>query len=444
MIQCIGTDCELRFVFPGCRFSLENAAVGMIDDSRRKRSVTMRMWKKLLGISLLASSLLVTGCGGDSAMSGSTSNASGDTVKVGLLHSLSGTMAISETSVRDAEKLAIQEINDQGGVLGKKIEIVEEDGASDPQIFSEKAKKLLMNDKVATIFGCWTSASRKAVKPVVESSNGLLWYPTQYEGMEQSKNIMYMGAAPNQQIVPAIEYLLKNGKKKMFLVGSDYVFPQTANRIIKAQLAAQGGEVIGEEYTPMGYTDYATIISKIKAAKPDVIVNTLNGDSNVAFFKQLKDAGVTAEACPVMSFSIAEEEIKGIGAENIAGDLVSWTTTRRPKRRPTRSSSLPTRRRMAKTVSRMTRLKPLTMLFISGRQLLRRLAASMLIRSARLPAASASMLRKARLRSMATTSICINTCASARSTAKGSSTSSLQQTRSSRTHFSRRMTGPKA
>ena len=241
----------------------------------------MRMWKKLLGISLLASSLLVTGCGGDSAMSGNTSNASGDTVKVGLLHSLSGTMAISETSVRDAEKLAIQEINDQGGVLGKKIEIVEEDGASDPQIFSEKAKKLLMNDKVATIFGCWTSASRKAVKPVVEGSNGLLWYPTQYEGMEQSKNIMYMGAAPNQQIVPAIEYLLKNGRKKMFLVGSDYVFPQTANRIIKAQLAAEGGEVVGEEYTPMGYTDYATIISKIKAANPDVIVNTLTGDSNV-------------------------------------------------------------------------------------------------------------------------------------------------------------------
>lgn len=266
-------------------------------------------------------------------MSGNTSNASGDTVKVGLLHSLSGTMAISETSVRDAEKLAIQEINDQGGVMGKKIEIIEEDGASDPQIFSEKAKKLLMNDKVATIFGCWTSASRKAVKPVVEGSNGLLWYPTQYEGMEQSKNIMYMGAAPNQQIVPAIEYLMKNGKKKMFLVGSDYVFPQTANRIIKAQLAAQGGEVVGEEYTPMGYTDYATIISKIKAAHPDVIVNTLNGDSNVAFFKQLKDAGVTAEACPVMSFSIAEEEIKGIGAENIEGDLVSWDyyqTTKTP------------------------------------------------------------------------------------------------------------------
>lgn len=284
----------------------------------------MNLWKKLLCVSALAASLVATGCGGDSAMSGSSADVSGDTVKVGLLHSLSGTMAISETSVRDAEKLAIEEINAQGGVLGKKIEIIEEDGASDPQIFSEKAKKLLMSDNVATIFGCWTSASRKAVKPVVEGSNGLLWYPVQYEGMEQSKNIMYMGAAPNQQIVPAIEYLLKEGKTKMFLVGSDYVFPQTANRIIKAQLAASGGEVVGEEYTPMGYTDYATIISKIKAANPDVIVNTLNGDSNVAFFKQLKDAGITAEACPVMSFSIAEEEIKGIGAQNVAGNLVSW------------------------------------------------------------------------------------------------------------------------
>ena len=396
----------------------------------------MRMWKKLLGISLLASSLLVTGCGGDSAMSGNTSNASGDTVKVGLLHSLSGTMAISETSVRDAEKLAIQEINDQGGVLGKKIEIVEEDGASDPQIFSEKAKKLLMNDKVATIFGCWTSASRKAVKPVVEGSNGLLWYPTQYEGMEQSKNIMYMGAAPNQQIVPAIEYLLKNGRKKMFLVGSDYVFPQTANRIIKAQLAAEGGEVVGEEYTPMGYTDYATIISKIKAANPDVIVNTLNGDSNVAFFKQLKDAGVTAEACPVMSFSIAEEEIKGIGAENIAGDLVSWDYYQTTKTRPIRKHT-------AKTASRMIRLKPLTTPFTSGRLPSRKLAALMSTRFVRRLAASASMHRKARSRLMATTSICTNTCASARSQAMASSMKSLRRTPSSRIHSSRRMTGLK-
>lgn len=283
-----------------------------------------RFAKGLLAASVLALGLLTAGCGGDSALGGGGNAVSGDTVKVGLLHSLSGTMAISETSVRDAEKLAIDEINASGGVLGKKIEIVEEDGASDPQIFAEKAKKLFQSDRVATVFGCWTSASRKAVKPVVESANGLLWYPVQYEGMEASKNIMYMGAAPNQQIVPAIDYLLKAGKKKMFLVGSDYVFPQTANRIVKAQLAASGGECVGEEYTPMGHTDYATIISKIRAAKPDVIVNTLNGDSNVAFFKQLKDAGISADTIPVMSFSIAEEEVKGIGAQNIAGDLVSW------------------------------------------------------------------------------------------------------------------------
>lgn len=283
-----------------------------------------RFAKGLLAASVLALGLLTTGCGGDSALGGGGNAVSGDTAKVGLLHSLSGTMAISETSVRDAEKLAIDEINASGGVLGKKIEIVEEDGASDPQIFAEKAKKLFQSDRVATVFGCWTSASRKAVKPVVESANGLLWYPVQYEGMEASKNIMYMGAAPNQQIVPAIDYLLKAGKKKMFLVGSDYVFPQTANRIVKAQLAASGGECVGEEYTPMGHTDYATIISKIRAAKPDVIVNTLNGDSNVAFFKQLKDAGISADTIPVMSFSIAEEEVKGIGAQNIAGDLVSW------------------------------------------------------------------------------------------------------------------------
>ena len=401
------------------------------------------MWKKLLGISLLASSLLVTGCGGDSAMSGNTSNASGDTVKVGLLHSLSGTMAISETSVRDAEKLAIQEINDQGGVLGKKIEIVEEDGASDPQIFSEKAKKLLMNDKVATIFGCWTSASRKAVKPVVEGSNGLLWYPTQYEGMEQSKNIMYMGAAPNQQIVPAIEYLLKNGRKKMFLVGSDYVFPQTANRIIKAQLAAEGGEVVGEEYTPMGYTDYATIISKIKAANPDVIVNTLNGDSNVAFFKQLKDAGVTAEACPVMSFSIPKKKSRASVPRTSLATSSRGTITRRPRRRLTRSSSRPIRKHTAKTASRMIRLKPLTTPFTSGRLPSRKLAALMSTRFVRRLAASASMHRKARSRLMATTSICTNTCASARSQAMASSMKSLRRTPSSRIHSSRRMTGLK-
>ena len=246
------------------------------------------------------------------------------TVKVGILHSLSGTMAISETSVRDAELLAINEINAKGGVLGKQIEVVQEDGASEPQIFAERARKLIQSDKVATIFGCWTSASRKAVKPVVEETGALLWYPVQYEGMEMSPNIMYMGAAPNQQAVPAVDFCTEKFGKNIFLVGSDYVFPRTANKIIKAQLDYLGGSVAGEEYTPMGHTDFATIVSKIKAAKPDCIINTLNGDSNVAFFKQLTDAGITASTIPVMSFSIAEEEVGGVGIENLEGHYVAW------------------------------------------------------------------------------------------------------------------------
>lgn len=245
-------------------------------------------------------------------------------IKVGILHSLSGTMAISETSLRDAELMAIAEINAAGGVLGKKIVPVIEDGASDWPTFAEKAKKLLLSDKVAAIFGCWTSASRKAVLPVVEKYNGLLWYPVQYEGLEASPNIFYTGAAPNQQIVPAVSYLLKKGYKKMYLLGSDYVFPRTANQIIKLQLKAEGGICVGEEYTPLGHVDYTTVISKIKAAKPDIVFNTLNGDSNVAFFKQLKDAGITADKIPTISVSIAEEEIRGIGASNLVGHLAAW------------------------------------------------------------------------------------------------------------------------
>ena len=253
------------------------------------------------------------------AFFGCSKKAESKTVKVGILHSLSGTMAISETSVRDAELLAINEINAAGGVLGKQIQVIQEDGASEPQIFAERARKLIQNDKVATIFGCW-----KAVKPVVEETGALLWYPVQYEGMEASPNIMYMGAAPNQQAVPAVEFCASQFGKNIFLVGSDYVFPRTANKIIKAQLANIGGSVAGEEYTPMGHTDFATIVSKIQAAKPDCIINTLNGDSNVAFFKQLTDAGITSSSIPVMSFSIAEEEVGGVGIENLEGHYVAW------------------------------------------------------------------------------------------------------------------------
>jgi urea transport system substrate-binding protein len=260
--------------------------------------------------------------------------ASGDTIKVGVLHSLSGTMSISEVSVKDATLMAIEEINAAGGVLGKKLEPVIEDGASDWPTFAEKATKLIQQDQVSVVFGCWTSASRKAVLPVFEKLNGLLFYPVQYEGLEQSPNIFYTGAEPTQQIVPAVDYLLEQGKKKIYLLGSDYVFPRTANKIIKAQLAAKGGELSGEEYVQLGGTEFSTIISKIQAAQPDAIFNTLNGDSNVAFFKQFKDAGFTADKLPVLSVSVAEEEVRGIGAPYLAGHLVSWNyyqTTKTPE-----------------------------------------------------------------------------------------------------------------
>ncbi|MBH8551066.1 urea ABC transporter substrate-binding protein [Nostocaceae cyanobacterium CENA357] len=252
--------------------------------------------------------------------------AAGDTIKVGILHSLSGTMAISEKSVVDAEKLAIKEINANGGVLGKQIEAITEDGASNWDTFREKATKLIDQDKVAVVFGCWTSASRKNVKPVFESKDHMLWYPVQYEGQECSKNIFYTGAAPNQQIEPSVDWLLKNKGKEFFLVGSDYVFPRTANTIIKAQLEALGGKTVGEDYLPLGNTEVTPIITKIKQNLPNggVIYNTLNGDSNVAFFKQLKGAGLTPDKYPSMSVSIAEEEVKAIGVEYLKDHYAAW------------------------------------------------------------------------------------------------------------------------
>jgi urea transport system substrate-binding protein len=254
------------------------------------------------------------------------SNSGGDTIKVGILHSLSGTMAISETTVVEAEKLAIEEINAAGGVLGKQIEAVVEDGSSDWPTFAEKAAKLIDNDKVVTVFGCWTSASRKAVLPVFESKKHMLWYPVQYEGQECSNNVFYTGATPNQQIEPAVDWLLENKGKEFFLVGSDYVFPRTANTIIKEQLKAKGGTTVGEDYIPLGDTEVTAIITKIKAALPNggVIFNSLNGDSNVAFFKQLQGAGLGPDKYPVMSVSIAEEEVKQIGPEYLKDHYASW------------------------------------------------------------------------------------------------------------------------
>lgn len=233
-------------------------------------------------------------------------------------------MAISEQAVLDAEKLAIQEINESGGVLGKQVEYQEEDGASDPSTFATKAEKLIDQDGISTVFGCWTSSSRKAVKSIFEDYNALLFYPIQYEGMESSKNIVYTGAAPNQQIVPAIEYLIKQGYTKFFLLGSDYVFPRTANMIISAQVKDAGLEVVGEEYADMSQTDFAAIISKIEEAKPDVIINTLNGTGNVSFFKQMSEKNYTSDKYMTMSFSIAEEEVATIGSDILKGHMVSW------------------------------------------------------------------------------------------------------------------------
>ncbi|MBD1927865.1 urea ABC transporter substrate-binding protein [Trichocoleus sp. FACHB-90] len=294
----------------------------------------------LYGSATLGTSILLKACSGTSTTNPSSPTAAspspgattvaaaggGDTIKVGILHSLSGTMAISEKSVVDAEMLAIEEINKAGGVLGKQIQPIQEDGASDWPTFAEKARKLIDQDKVVTVFGCWTSASRKAVLPVFEEKKHMLWYPVQYEGQECSNNIFYTGAAPNQQIEPAVDWLLQNKGKRFFLIGSDYVFPRTANTVIKEQLKAKGGETAGEDYLPLGNTEVTPIITKIKAALPDggVIFNTLNGDSNVAFFKQMQGAGLNPDKYPVMSVSIAEEEVKAIGTEYLKGHYAAW------------------------------------------------------------------------------------------------------------------------
>jgi urea transport system substrate-binding protein len=262
--------------------------------------------------------------GGGAAAAPSCVDTSGSEIEVGFLNSRSGTMAISENTVFDALSLAAEQINAAGGVLGKQLAVVAEDGASEPTIFAEKAQKLIRSDCVAAVFGGWTSSSRKAMLPVFESNNALLFYPVQYEGLESSENIFYTGATTNQQIIPALDYLREQGATSLFLVGSDYVFPQTANKIIKAYAAAHGMEVRGEEYAPLGHTDFATIVAKVRDAGADAVFNTLNGDSNVAFFKEYRNLGLTPDAMPVLSVSIAEEEVGGIGVDNIVGQPVAW------------------------------------------------------------------------------------------------------------------------
>src|SRR6266567_6124025 len=257
-----------------------------------------------------------------------------ETVKVGVLHSLSGTMAISETSLRDTLLFAFDEINAAGGVkIGDKsymIEPVIVDGASNWPLFAEKAKQLLEQDKVAVVFGCWTSVSRKSVLPVFEQDNGLLFYPVQYEGEELSKNIFYTAEAVNQQAIPAVDYMLADGKKKFYLLGSDYVYPRTTNKILKQYLRAKGipDSDIEEIYTPFGHTDYQTIVAAIKkfaAAGKACVISTLNGDTNVPFFKEFANAGLTSENCPVVSFSISEDEFRGLPAKALVGHLGCWT-----------------------------------------------------------------------------------------------------------------------
>src|SRR5262245_12486315 len=255
------------------------------------------------------------------------------TVKIGVLHSLSGTMAISETVLKDVVLMAVEEINAKGGVMGAKIEPVVVDPASNWPLFAEKARQLLSQDKVAVVFGCWTSVSRKSVLPVFEELNGLLFYPVQYEGEEISKNVFYTGAAPNQQAIPAVEYLMSKeggGAKRWVLLGTDYVYPRTTNKILRAFLKSKGVEEadIMEDYTPFGHTDYQTIIAKIKKfaseGKKTAIVSTINGDSNVPFYKELGNQGVKATDVPVVAFSVGEEELRGVDTKPLVGHLAAW------------------------------------------------------------------------------------------------------------------------
>ena len=255
-----------------------------------------------------------------------------DTVKIGVLHSLSGTMAISEISCNDGTLLAVKEINAKGGVLGKMIEPVVVDGGSNWDLFAEKAKQLVTQDKVAVTFGCWTSSSRKSVLPVYESNNALLFYPVQYEGEEQSLNVFYTAASPNQQLVPAAEYLMSEeggACKKFYLLGTDYVFPRTANKVLKAFLMAKGVPAanIAEEYTNFGHKDYQTIVGNIKkfaAGGKACVLSTINGDSNVPFYKEFANQGLTSAECPVMAFSVAEDELRAMDVPPLVGHLAAW------------------------------------------------------------------------------------------------------------------------
>jgi urea transport system substrate-binding protein len=272
----------------------------------------------------LASIALTAGAGGAGAA---------ETIKIGVLHSLSGTMAISETTLKDVMSMLIEDQNKKGGLLGKKLEAVVVDPASNWPLFAEKARELLQKDKVAAVFGCWTSVSRKSVLPVFEELNGLLFYPVQYEGEESSKNVFYTGAAPNQQAIPAVEYLMSQeggGAQRWVLLGTDYVYPRTTNKILRAFLKSKGvAEAdIMENYTPFGHSDWQTIVADVKkfasAGKKTAVVSTINGDANVPFYKELANQGIKAEDIPVVAFSVGEEELAGIDTKPLVGHLAAW------------------------------------------------------------------------------------------------------------------------
>src|SRR5687767_11669398 len=274
----------------------------------------------------IAASVAAMGAGASSAL------AQQKTVKVGVLHSLSGTMAISETVLKDVALMAIEEINAAGGVMGAKIEPVVVDPASNWPLFAEKARQLITQDKVAVTFGCWTSVSRKSVLPVFEELNSLLFYPVQYEGEEISKNVFYTGAAPNQQAIPAVEYLMSKdggGAKRFVLLGTDYVYPRTTNKILRAFLKSKGvkDSDIDEKYTPFGHSDYQTIVADVKkfaAGGKTAVISTINGDSNVPFYKELGNQGLKATDVPVVAFSVGEEELRGVDTKPLVGHLAAW------------------------------------------------------------------------------------------------------------------------
>ncbi|MBE2295235.1 MAG: urea ABC transporter substrate-binding protein [Phycisphaerales bacterium] len=282
----------------------------------------MKLANKLRQLSIAVSTVAALGiaCAANAA----------DTIKVGILHSLSGTMAISETTLKDTMLMLIEEQNKKGGLLGKKLEPVVVDPASNWPLFAEKARELIAKDKVAVVFGCWTSVSRKSVLPVFEELNSLLFYPVQYEGEESSKNVFYTGAAPNQQAIPAVDYLMGRGVKRWVLAGTDYVYPRTTNKILEAYLKAKGvaADDIMINYTPFGHSDWQSIVADIKkfgsAGKKTAVVSTINGDANVPFYKELGNQGISAENIPVIAFSVGEEELSGIDTKPLVGHLAAW------------------------------------------------------------------------------------------------------------------------